>query len=314
MPKRPELPEDLFDLPIDTANPDTARESEPESEPESVVESAESEDNTPVEDGSASAHESQDAELLETSADVRGVDSASVDLERAGRAGRAGGSARDLPLFDGVIDGEDGPETETAGSAGTRAVAVSRAAAPAASMPTSGPPSGIFDQLPDPELEVDRQEHLALDDSRADVHSEEDGEQELELEAAGFLVRLQAGAADLLAHLAVLSSALVAMRLLGLTPGVEQWPGFVSFLALFSFLYLAFPLAFWGHTPGMAWFGLVARDQGDRPLAFGQTGVRVLASWLTIALAGLPLLLAFTGRSLADRLSGSETWVAERDS
>lgn len=122
--------------------------------------------------------------------------------------------------------------------------------------------------------------------------------------------RLLAGLADGVLHLAVLASALVAESLLGLQPQPRQWPGFVAFLVFFSFLYTTVPLAFWGQTPGMAWRGLRARDQGDRPLAFGQTALRWLGALLTVGLVGLPSLLALGGRSLADRLSGSET-IAE---
>jgi uncharacterized RDD family membrane protein YckC len=119
--------------------------------------------------------------------------------------------------------------------------------------------------------------------------------------------RLLAGLADGVLHLAVLASALVAESLLGLQPQPRQWPGFVAFLVFFSFLYTTVPLAFWGQTPGMAWRGLRARDQGDRPLAFGQTALRWLGALVTVALVGLPALLALGGRSLADRLSRSET-------
>jgi hypothetical protein len=57
----------------------------------------------------------------------------------------------------------------------------------------------------------------------------------------------------------------------------------------------------------MAAVGLVARSGRDQPLSFGQTGLRWLAGLATVALCGLPLVVALTGRSLADRLSGSMT-------
>jgi hypothetical protein len=62
----------------------------------------------------------------------------------------------------------------------------------------------------------------------------------------------------------------------------------------------------------MAAVGLVARSGRDQPLSFGQTGLRWLAGLATVALCGLPLVVALTGRSLADRLSGSSTLETRR--
>jgi len=98
------------------------------------------------------------------------------------------------------------------------------------------------------------------------------------------------------------------MALFGLEPRLEDVPGLVIFLLSFSFLYTVVPLAFWGQTAGMAWAGIKATDRERRPLTFGQTALRWLSGLLCVALAGLPLLLSFTRRSLADRLSGSDTW------
>jgi uncharacterized RDD family membrane protein YckC len=78
-------------------------------------------------------------------------------------------------------------------------------------------------------------------------------------------------------------------------------------LFLFSLLYFTLPLAFWGHTPGMAWRQLRARDRHGRALTFGQTALRFLAAWLTVALAGLPLIFVLTKATFADRLSASTT-------
>jgi uncharacterized RDD family membrane protein YckC len=119
--------------------------------------------------------------------------------------------------------------------------------------------------------------------------------------------RAAAGAADLLAHVAVAVLALAGCRALGVIPAVADWPAFGSFLLSFSFLYTVVPLAFWGHTLGMTWAGLTAESTGGEPLSFDQTVRRWLGALLTLATAGLPLLLALTGRSLADRLSGSRT-------
>ena len=57
----------------------------------------------------------------------------------------------------------------------------------------------------------------------------------------------------------------------------------------------------------MVWAGIVARGEDAEPLAFGQTARRWIGGLLTMALGGLPGLLALSGRSLADRLSGSRT-------
>jgi len=124
--------------------------------------------------------------------------------------------------------------------------------------------------------------------------------------------RAAAGAADLLVHVAVAILALAGCRALGVLPAVADWPAFVVFLLSFSFLYTVVPLAFWGHTLGMTWAGLTAESLGGEPLSFDQTARRWLGALLTLATAGLPLLLALTGRSLADRLSGSRT-LADRD-
>jgi len=127
-------------------------------------------------------------------------------------------------------------------------------------------------------------------------------------QAAGFRPRLIAAAVDAGIHLGVAGLGLAAAAFLGVSLGVASAPAFALFLAAFSFLYSVLTLAFWGQTPGMAAAGLVARSGGDQPLSFGQTGLRWLAGLLTVALCGLPLLVALTGRSFADRLSGSGTF------
>ena len=58
----------------------------------------------------------------------------------------------------------------------------------------------------------------------------------------------------------------------------------------------------------MAWAGLVSQNRDGEPLTFDQTARRWLGAVLTLAAAGLPLLVALSGRSLADLLSGSVTW------
>lgn len=124
---------------------------------------------------------------------------------------------------------------------------------------------------------------------------------------AGIGSRLVAGAADLLVHGAVIVGVLVGCRSMGVRPVLTDWPAFALFLLSFSFLYTVVPLAFWGHTPGMAWLGLDARSRDGEPLAFDQTARRWLGAIVTSVLLGLPLVLALGGRSLSDLLSGSET-------
>lgn len=125
---------------------------------------------------------------------------------------------------------------------------------------------------------------------------------------AGLGSRLAAGVADLLIHAAVLMIALIGTRLLGVRTTLADAPALAVFLLAFSFLYTIVPLAFWGHTLGMAWTGLVSQNRDGEPLTFGQTARRWLGGVLTLAAAGLPLLIALSGRSLADLLSGSVTW------
>lgn len=128
--------------------------------------------------------------------------------------------------------------------------------------------------------------------------------------SAPFRPRLIAALADLGVYAAVLVVGLLGAFMAGAAPTLAKAPAFGLFLLSFSFLYGVVSLAFWGQTPGMAAAGVVARGGGDRPLTFGQTGLRWVAGVLTAALCGLPLLLALSGRSLADRLSSSQTFVA----
>lgn len=124
---------------------------------------------------------------------------------------------------------------------------------------------------------------------------------------AGVGSRISAAGADLLVHASVAVGVLVGCRFMGVHPVLSDWPAVALFLLSFSFLYTVVPLAFWGHTPGMAWAGLDARSRDGEPLAFDQTARRWIGGILTLLLLGLPLLLAFGGRSLSDLLSGSET-------
>jgi uncharacterized RDD family membrane protein YckC len=120
--------------------------------------------------------------------------------------------------------------------------------------------------------------------------------------------RLRASAGDLLVLAAVATLAIAGARSLGAPVAPERLPAIGVFLLAWSFLYFVVSLAFWGQTPGMAWAGLIARTAESEPLSFGQTARRWAATWLTWACAGLPGLLALSGRSLADRMSGSRTY------
>jgi uncharacterized RDD family membrane protein YckC len=120
--------------------------------------------------------------------------------------------------------------------------------------------------------------------------------------------RIAAGVADLIVHAAVAMGALFGCWGLGVRPTPAEMPAGGLFLLAFSFLYIVLPLAFWGHTPGMAWAGITAHNRDGEPLTFDQTARRWLGAVLTFLLAGLPLVLAFGGRSLTDWISGSATY------
>jgi uncharacterized RDD family membrane protein YckC len=134
-------------------------------------------------------------------------------------------------------------------------------------------------------------------------------------EFAGGGKRLAAGLADLVVHAAIGVLALLGCRGLGVRPDLSEVPAFAAFLLSFSFLYTVLPLAFWGHTPGMAWAGITSHNapQNGEPLTFDQTVRRWLGAILTSALAGLPLLLAFGGRTLTDWISGSATYPLDEE-
>ncbi len=77
------------------------------------------------------------------------------------------------------------------------------------------------------------------------------------------------------------SLALLGVRGMGVRPSLADWPAFALFLLSFSFLYTVVPLAFWGHTLGMAWGGLTSRNRDGEPLTFDQTARRWLGGILT---------------------------------
>jgi uncharacterized RDD family membrane protein YckC len=124
---------------------------------------------------------------------------------------------------------------------------------------------------------------------------------------AGIGPRLAAGIIDGVVHLALVGVLIGGSAMLGVSLALHHWPAVAFVTLLFSFLYHVVPLAFWGHTPGMAVAGLRSRTLDDRPLSMPQATRRWLALLLTVATAGLGVLLAVGGRSLADRLSESQT-------
>jgi uncharacterized RDD family membrane protein YckC len=132
-------------------------------------------------------------------------------------------------------------------------------------------------------------------------------------EFAGPVRRIAGGLADLVVHAAAGVLALLGCRWLEVRPEAREWPAFAAFLLAFSFLYTVLPLAFWGHTPGMAWAAITSRNRDGEPLAFDQTVRRWLGGLVTLALVGLPVLLAFGGRSLTDWISGSATYPFDED-
>ncbi len=127
---------------------------------------------------------------------------------------------------------------------------------------------------------------------------------------APFKDRLLAGLLDLGIQLLVVVGAVVAVQAMGLTLSLDSWMPFAILGLDFSFLYWFIPLAFWGQTPGMAWVGNSALGADGEPLTFGQTALRWIGAVVTLALAGLPLLLAAAGRrSLTDRISDTQTVI-----
>jgi uncharacterized RDD family membrane protein YckC len=173
----------------------------------------------------------------------------------------------------------------------------------------SRPPAAAERKRPLPKTPAPRAPE-EVEESEA-AQDEEDASEEQDETARGGTgagSRIAAGAADLLVHAAVAVTLLVGTRMMGVRPGVQDWPAFSVFLLTFSFLYMVVPLAFWGQSLGMAWAGLVARNRDGEPLTFEQTARRWLGGLLTLGLAGLPFALTGAARSLTDRLSGSATF------
>lgn len=119
--------------------------------------------------------------------------------------------------------------------------------------------------------------------------------------------RFVAGMLDLGLHLAVAVVLLGILRLLGVPVDGRALAALGIVILAFSFFYTVIPLAFWRATPGMTLRELASRAEGGQPLTFGQATRRWLAGVATVVAAGIPALVVLTGRSLADRWSGSST-------
>jgi len=207
----------------------------------------------------------------------------------------------DLPL-DPAADLERRPERDRPAPPPERTERTERKRPAAPPAPSAPPPSRAEAARPGPAVTAPRGESAAEDfaDEPAALPPAGDGRARL----GG---RLTAGAGDLLAHVAVLVVLLVGSRLLGVRAAVADWPALAVFLAAFSFLYTVVPLAFWGHTLGMAFAGLSAHNRDGEPLTFDQTARRWLGGLLTLATLGLPLLVTGSRRSISDLVSGSVT-------
>ena len=118
--------------------------------------------------------------------------------------------------------------------------------------------------------------------------------------------RIAAGLVDLLSvGLAVWVVLLGASRL-GIEWDLRLWPGALMFALSFSFFYVTLPLLFWGQTAGMAVAGLRAWDRDERQhLHFLQAVVYWGCGVVSVGSLFVPLLIALSGRSLAERVSGS---------
>lgn len=216
----------------------------------------------------------------------------------------------ELPLFDLPLRGDDGTQHDEESGAG-RGETLGQG------------PSELGDPLDD-DLPVENDPPPVADEpprSRGlfDALEEELGEEldhdlteDLDEESGGIaspVDRLLAGLADIGVHLVMVAACAVACVVVGVPVTASDWPPFVGLALVLSFLYWIIPLAFWGQTPGMAWIGNVARSDDDEPLSFGQAVLRWVGALISLILLGFPLLMAFGGRSLSDRLSDSKTEV-----
>jgi len=219
------------------------------------------------------------------------------------------------PLFDLPLFEDEGDEKEAVAAAPEDEP---RAERPEPAQTVAGDPFPFELADPPPERAAPSPGHELLAETDSVEPAEAEG-RDLEFETveaeprlAPLVPRLAAALLDGGVLLSVAAVAIVGSFLLGVRWQLDDLPPLAFFLAVFSLLYSAVPLAFWGRTPGMALVRLIARGDDGGPLTFGQTAMRWVGGLLTLLLAGLPLLLATAplgGRSLADRLSGSRCWL-----
>ncbi len=160
--------------------------------------------------------------------------------------------------------------------------------------------------------EFPRQLELGATTLAAEVEApplaQESAQEALEPEEGSVAERILGGLADLTLHAAVGLILLAGAAMVGVRPSLAKLLPLGLFLLVFSFLYGAVALAFWGATPGMAWRRLATRGSDGEALSFSQASLRWLGGLTTLLLAGLPLLpLLWGARALSDRLSGSVT-------
>ncbi len=314
--KRPEAPPDLFDLPLEPQGASPKRGDdrygrveedvdEPDARDAVVLDDVDREDDEGSHGGPTEIVESPDSGVdEEVEEDVaqdeppeHELDEEPDGMDDTGSVAATTDLRQETSRPENLTLFEPGSEPERSLAQGSDAESASLGSG---ASPGDRQPG---DQLAGSWIEPDLSADLAGDSLFGEDSASSDGRQA----HVGIGPRLAAGVADGLIQVGALAMALLATVWRGLQPGLEQWPGLLLFLLAFSFLYWTFSLAFWGQTPGMAWTGLKARDFGDQPLTFGQTALRWLGAWLTIGLAGLPVLVALSGRSFSDRLSRSET-------
>lgn len=121
--------------------------------------------------------------------------------------------------------------------------------------------------------------------------------------------RFIAALLDLVALVAALGFSLLSLRLLEVPIDRAVLMPLAVFLGSFSFLYQVMPLAFWGHTPGMAYAGIHSRAKGGEFMTIQQCILRWVGWVLTLASGGLAALVALSGVSLSDLLSRTRSFV-----
>lgn len=211
-------------------------------------------------------------------------------MARQGRKGRKGSEPEGPSLFDAPLREREEGKSPGAGS-----------------LP-------LFPELEEPPAASDLQREESAPDEPLEEGLEPEneaveGDPDLSFApSAPVVARLLAGIADLLIHGGVLVLLLWGVHTFGIPLDTSLIAPLGVFFLSFSFLYTVVPLAFWGQTPGMAGLGLMSCTPEGQHLTFFETARRWAALVITVALLGLPTLLAVGGRrSLADLASGART-------